>query len=556
MNRKLSVIAAALALAATGMAELSSAQSLLQKKPDGECTGAFEQMLDEEPLWGYRGRNRISHNPEYFYHRMIQYEVCRAAALDSPEPCMELPDVVDETAEISSGDTPRAKCLFGYSYLSKKAFEPTCSQCMKLETGDIPVSKNQLCKAIADPGKACDRIAETLGKKGIQFSGRDIRQCRIEFPSSPDDCYSRDKNVCLSKLRIWEAVKTGDCAGLQEEEASIVEARKAGKERKCGLILTRTMRLYCQWRETGFQPLWRPTLASLGKQDGTRPKLVRKPSGSHASFYHARTPRNVWNSIYGLGRNRSSDMVLIPAGEFLMGNRGRDEVYDNNYPPVKIRLSAFYMDRTPVTVADFMDFSRRTGVPLPTQPEWSTPRHPVVNVTWNEAFSFCRSRGKRLPTEAQWEKAARGGTLTEFSYGEEEKEGLDYSWRLDNSGGHAHPVAQKRPNQFGLYDMHGNVWQWVSDWYEKDYYQRAPSENPQGPETGTHKVLRGGAYNTYPYNTRSAFRDHFPPGTRDSSQGFRCVKPAHAEVRHGHGHTEAPPGGNPPDSRGEKNADR
>lgn len=546
---RLSVIAAALGLAASGMAELSSAQSILQKKPAGECTGDFEQMLEEEPLWGYRGANRISHNPEYFYHRMIQYEVCRAAALDSPDPCMELPDAVDETAEVSFGDTPRAKCLFGYSYLTRKAFEPTCDRCMKLETGDIPVSKKQLCKAIADPGKACDRIAETLGKEGIQFSGRDIRQCRTEFPASPDDCYSRDKTVCLSKLRIWKAVRTGDCAGLQEEETDIVEARKAGQERRCGFILARTMKLYCQWRETGFRLLWHPTMPKPGSEERKRIRFVKRPSGSHARFYYPRRPGTVWGSIYGFSRRHAPKMALIPEGEFLMGNRGRDEVYDNNYPQAKIRLSAFYMDRTPVTVADFTDFSRRTGVRLPPQPEWSSPEHPVVNVTWDEAFSYCYSRGKTLPTEAQWERAARGGTLTEFSYGEDEKEGLEYSWRLDNSDGQAHPVAQKKPNQFGLYDMHGNVWQWVSDWYDKDYYQRAPAENPQGPADGTHKVLRGGAYNTYPYNTRSAFRDHLPPGTRDSSQGFRCVRPAEGKHIMRHRRPSDPP---PRDESGER----
>lgn len=530
-SKYVTTIAAALALTTLEMAELSPIMACEPQKPKGECTGTFTQFLDEEPLWGYAGANRINSNAEYFYHRLIQYEGCRAAALDSPAPCMELPDRTDDVAEVSPGDTPRAKCLFAYSYLSKKPFESTCRQYMKLETDDIPVSKKQLCRAIADPEKACDRIVETLGEKRIPFSGRDIRQCRIEFPASPDDCYSRDTNVCLSKLQVWKAVRTGDCAGLQEEEASMVEARKTGETRKCGLILARTMRLYCRWRETGFQPMWRPTISKPGGMDGMRRRFVKRPGGSHARFHYTRTPRNVWSSIYGFSRTHSSKMVLIPEGEFLMGNKGRDEVYGNNYPQAKIRLSAFYMDRTPVTVAAFEDFSRRTGVPVPPQPDWSTPRHPVVNVTWDEALSFCRSRGKRLPTEAQWEKAARGGTLTEYSYGEDEKDGLEYSWRLDNSGGQAHPVAQKKPNRFGLYDMHGNVWEWVADWYGKDYYQEAPAENPQGPETGTHKVLRGGAYNTYPYNTRSAFRDHFPPGTRDGSQGFRCVKPADGKLQ-------------------------
>lgn len=521
-------IAAALALTALDMAEPSPIRACEPQKPPGECTGTFTQFLEEEPLWGYSGANRINDRAEFFYHRLIQYESCRAAALDSPSPCMELPDRVDDTAEISPGDTPRAKCLFAYAYLSKKPFEPTCRECMTMETEDLPLDKKQICSTIADPAKACDRLAERVKAHGINFSSRIMRQCRAEFPTAPDDCYTRNRTGCLSKIRVWNAMRTGKCDDLKDNDRALFKARETGEESNCELIMKRTLPRYCQWRESGFdQRPWR-AIRHVRSQDGTSHarKFRFKPPANWPGFRYSRRPRNVWQAVYGNSRRHSARMKLIPEGEFLLGNQSPDEVYDNNYPQAKIHLPAFWMDRTHVTVEDFRDYSERTGVPMPAQPDGSTPSHPVVNVTWSEAMSFCLNRGKALPTEAQWERAARGGTETQFSYGNEEKQGLEYSWRNDNSEGHAHPVAQKKPNQFGLYDMHGNAWHWVADWYDKDYYQQAPAKNPQGPETGTHKVLRGGAYNTYPYNTRSAFRDHLPPGDRDESHGFRCVKPA------------------------------
>jgi formylglycine-generating enzyme required for sulfatase activity len=151
----------------------------------------------------------------------------------------------------------------------------------------------------------------------------------------------------------------------------------------------------------------------------------------------------------------------------------------------------------------------------------------VENVSWDDAVEFCRklsqASGKtvRLPTEAQWEYACRAGSKTRFSYGDDpdySKLG-DYAWYTANSESKTHPVGQKRPNEWGLYDMHGNVWQWCSDWYA-DSYANANNTDPQGPDSGSVRVLRGGGWGVTPQFCRSASRDWFAPVGR-SYGGFR-----------------------------------
>ena len=127
----------------------------------------------------------------------------------------------------------------------------------------------------------------------------------------------------------------------------------------------------------------------------------------------------------------------------------------------------------------------------------------------------------RLPTEAEWEYACRAGTTTRFSCGDE----LDpaYAWFGDNSDNETHPVGEKRPNAFGLYDMHGNVWEWCSDWYDGDYYGGSPPANPTGPSTGSYRVSRGGCWSLSAKYCRSAIRYRYRPDYRTYSLGFRVA---------------------------------
>ncbi len=225
--------------------------------------------------------------------------------------------------------------------------------------------------------------------------------------------------------------------------------------------------------------------------------------------------------------------VWIPPGEFQMGcSPGDNECYDDEKPPHTVRITrGFWLGQTAVTVGAYKRFAESTGVSMPDEPvignrqlnpQWSDLEQPIVGVTWEEARSYCESWAKgRLPTEAEWEWAARAGS-TVARYGE-----LDaIAWYDGNSGERIQRVKQKRPNSWGLYDMLGNVWEWVGDRYEKDYYRKLPSPavDPKGPSSGNMRVLRGGSWSYYPGFVRASVRVRVEPEDRNRSFGFRCAR--------------------------------
>jgi len=154
------------------------------------------------------------------------------------------------------------------------------------------------------------------------------------------------------------------------------------------------------------------------------------------------------------------------------------------------------------------------------------PQNPVEAVSWDDAVAFCQAMSRktgqtvRLPTEAQWEYACRAGSTTRFCFGDADSGLGAYAWYTENSGNQTHPVGQKKPNDFGLYDMHGNVWEWCADWYA-DSYANANSVDPQGPGSGSARVLRGGCWYINRRFCRSAFRLRIAPVLRDDYIGFR-----------------------------------
>jgi formylglycine-generating enzyme required for sulfatase activity len=174
-----------------------------------------------------------------------------------------------------------------------------------------------------------------------------------------------------------------------------------------------------------------------------------------------------------------------------------------------------------------------------------TDEHPVVNVSWNDAVAFCKwlskKEGKtyRLPTEAEWEYACRAGTTTRYHSGDDPEtlatvanvadaaakaQFPDWKWTIKANDGYVFtsPVGKFKPNAFGLYDMHGNAWQWCADWYGADYYTKSPTDDPTGPSGGSRRVFRGGSWIGDAWLCRSAFRCRIGPGFRSALLGFRA----------------------------------
>jgi formylglycine-generating enzyme required for sulfatase activity len=216
--------------------------------------------------------------------------------------------------------------------------------------------------------------------------------------------------------------------------------------------------------------------------------------------------------------------VWIPAGSFTMGC-SRWDFFDcspDEKPSHEVTISkGFWIGQTEVTVGAYRRFGAATKRQMPEAPYynrgWANDRMPIVNVNWDEARDYCTWAGGRLPTEAEWEYAARGGS-TQARYGNID----EIAWYTDNSGNRAHEVAQKPANDFGLFDMLGNAWEWVNDWDDVSYYDNSPPQDPAGPTSGREHVLRGGSWLDYPRLVRVSLRDWGDPAGRSNNNGFRC----------------------------------
>jgi formylglycine-generating enzyme required for sulfatase activity len=215
--------------------------------------------------------------------------------------------------------------------------------------------------------------------------------------------------------------------------------------------------------------------------------------------------------------------MWIPPASFRMGcSAGDTDCDDGEKPPHEVTLTkGFWLGQTEVTVKAYKRFAKGTGKAMPKTPSfnpgWSNEQMPIVNVSWGDARAYCVWAGGRLPTDAEWEYAARAGS-SQARYGKLD----EIAWYTSNSGDQAHVVAQKRPNGFGLFDMLGNVWEWVNDWYGENYFQTSPFQDPAGPTSGTLRVLRGGSWGSVPGNVRVSERSMGFSGA-DDIKGARCV---------------------------------
>jgi formylglycine-generating enzyme required for sulfatase activity len=207
-----------------------------------------------------------------------------------------------------------------------------------------------------------------------------------------------------------------------------------------------------------------------------------------------------------------SEYVWIPPGEFEMGcSKDDNECFDDEKPVHRVRISrGFWIGRTEATVAVWNRLAARSDRPGVK----GAPREPATSVSWTQAAGHCTAAGGRLPTEAEWEYAARAGTTT-ARYGNLN----EIAWHGSNSGGRVHEVATRAPNAWGLYDMLGNVYEWVADDYRP--YEARTQTDPGGPGTGRSKVLRGGSWFNLPRLARAS--DRYSYDLEYGNVGLRCV---------------------------------
>jgi len=277
-------------------------------------------------------------------------------------------------------------------------------------------------------------------------------------------------------------------------------------------------------RETSVAPPPPPRDTVRDEALPPRPKKMPKPRGKGS-------------------RGAGPGVVSIPAGCFRMGTDSLGA--ENTRPRHEVCVSAFRMDRVPVTQREYVLKTKEAPWELCdgytcTPPD---PDHPAWFVTWYEADDFCHQRGGRLPTEAEYEYALRAGDSGAYAWGDTLARACDHAnladltllkisrdWRaFPCSDGSAlvDVAGARKANRWGLHDMNGNVWAWTADWYAADAYAKSPRQDPQGPTSGTGRVIRGGSWITGPDGAMAAYRDGLAPHYRYfGAVGFRCVYPA------------------------------
>lgn len=219
---------------------------------------------------------------------------------------------------------------------------------------------------------------------------------------------------------------------------------------------------------------------------------------------------------------QTGEMVLVPAGEFIMGS---DSGSGNERPAHKVYLYEYYIDKYEVTNEQYNQcVSGGKCSANKIFNGFTSPQQPVVGVDWNQASTFCSWAGKRLPTEAEWEKAARGTDGRTYPWGE----GIDCG-KANIKGCNRSipkPVGSypSGVSPYGAMDMAGNVWEWVADWYDKNYYMSSPNRNPTGPASGSSRVMRGGGKGDFAGSARSFARSYDAPRMRVDYIGFRCAR--------------------------------
>lgn len=249
-------------------------------------------------------------------------------------------------------------------------------------------------------------------------------------------------------------------------------------------------------------------------------------------------------------KNPLIDMVRIEGGTYMMGSKDEDRIAESDEQKQhEVKVSTFEMNRLEITVWEWKEYIKKTKQKMPLKPVWGfNDNAPITNITWFDAIKYCNwlskqdglkpcytyagpnvvcdftANGYRLPTEAEWEFAAKGGNKTKgyvLSGGNNSEE---VAWWVKNSDRKPHAVGTKLPNELGIHDLSGNVWEWCWDWYNKDYYKIEDGNNPKGPIRGEKKSVRGGSWDSQESYLRVANRISTKPELTNEFYGFRLVR--------------------------------
>jgi WD40 repeat protein len=348
-------------------------------------------------------------------------------------------------------------------------------------------------------------------------------------------------------LLAWasEEVESPPLRGFSRKNGGVLRAAVALGYRKVFPVIGRVLSATARAGVASLRAVDRLLLAMAGRENTILYSFLRVITaaalvavvaiGAGVLHRHWRTGKaddeNRWGSFEAavsngldLGEGVKIEFVRIPAGSFTMGD---GDGYFDERPAHDVRITQpFWLGKYEVTQEQWQAVMRNNPS------ERKDPKKPVHNTSWEDCQAFVRKLNARfagtgakfgLPTEAQWEYACRAGGASHFSFGDDAGQLAEYAWFEGNSDNKTHPVGEKKPNAWGLCDMHGNVLEWCADWYDKSYYEQSPVEDPAGPSSGLFRVCRGGNWNSDAFICRTAFRYIRSPTRPDGDCGLRVT---------------------------------
>jgi formylglycine-generating enzyme required for sulfatase activity len=399
----------------------------------------------------------------------------------------------------------------------------------------LKVTAHSIAALAAEPGEQDFAKGENLLKNKQYAEARAVLESGIAKSPSNVLAHFNLAEACRGEA-AWACAEEHYETALQLDAKSGTTGSREPRLRKMKLKVWRSLEEVTAWRlleEAKGLLAGEQVSPDMRKQaedalDGAHELGLNNAQQAVYQELAAKLPGRQVTTLPGSLKPDDAPMALVPAGEFTMGSTLKAD----EKPVHRVYLSAFYMDKFAVTVGQYATYLEATDMAAP--PEWeimNQPHHqkrPVVNINWSEAASYCKWVGKRLPTEAEWEKAARGTDGRLYPWGNEAPTRLHANFGKKEWAGHMAlvPVGmfEMGKSPYGIYDMAGNAWEWVNDWYDHDYYKQSPAKNPQGPAKGKSKVVRGGNWLYVKDFLRSSFRFNADPSARQLGYGFRCTK--------------------------------